>query len=155
MTQLAPSSTPWNQYSEGRYATTTARFADSGEFAATAWQGESTRSVNRPCRRQVSPRRLASPTASTVSFNFMLPEDVSGSEPNPAASTSVKSLEQLAPSVDASASMSEELVYGVYAPPRPRRVLHSQVVEFRTETLRRRKPRITGDDSFLAVIDDD
>jgi hypothetical protein len=42
-------------------------------------------------------------------------------------------------------------VYGVYAPPRPRRVLHSEVVEFRTETLRRRLPRITGDDSFLAL----
>lgn len=35
-----------------------------------------------------------------------------------------------------------ELELGVYAPPRPRRVLHSEVVEFRTDTLRRRKPQI-------------
>jgi hypothetical protein len=85
----------------------------------------------------------------------MLPVDVSGSEPNLAASVPVKTLERPSLSVDAGASMSEEAVYGVYAPPRPRRVLHSEVVEFRTETLRRRTPRITGDDSFLAVIDDD
>jgi hypothetical protein len=90
-----------------------------------------------------------------ASFNFVLPEDVSGSDPDPAASVSVRSLEQSASCVDAADSMSEEDVYGVYAPPRPRRVLHSEVVEFRTETLRRRLPRITGDDSFLAVIDDD
>jgi hypothetical protein len=44
---------------------------------------------------------------------------------------------------------------GIYAPPRPRRVLHSVVVEFRTATLPRRRPRITGDDSFLAAIDDE
>lgn len=43
---------------------------------------------------------------------------------------------------------------GVYAPPRPRRILSSEIVEFRTATLARRRPRITGDDSFLAAIDD-
>jgi hypothetical protein len=43
---------------------------------------------------------------------------------------------------------------GVYAPPRPRRILSSEIVEFRTATLARRRPRITRDDSFLAVIDD-
>jgi hypothetical protein len=43
---------------------------------------------------------------------------------------------------------------GVYAPPRPRRVLSSEIVEFRTATLARRRPRITSDDSFLAAIDD-
>jgi hypothetical protein len=49
-------------------------------------------------------------------------------------------------------SMPEE---GVYAPPHPRKVLLSEVVEFRTDQLPRRKPRITSDDSFLAVIDDE
>lgn len=155
MTQLARISAPQNRYGEGRYVTTTARFADSGEFAATAWQAESRRPVSRTYRKQVSPRRFASSAASMASFNSVLPEDMSGSDPDPAASASVKSFEQLAPSAPATESMSEEAVYGVYAPPRPRRVLHSEVVEFRTETLRRRKPRITGDDSFLAVIDDD
>jgi hypothetical protein len=43
---------------------------------------------------------------------------------------------------------------GVYAPRRPRRILSSEIVEFRTATLARRRPRITGDDSFLAAIDD-
>jgi hypothetical protein len=43
---------------------------------------------------------------------------------------------------------------GVYAPRRPRKILSSEVVEFRTATLARRRPRITGDDSFLAAIDD-
>jgi hypothetical protein len=43
---------------------------------------------------------------------------------------------------------------GVYAPRRPRRILSSEIVEFRTATLARRWPRITGDDSFLAAIDD-
>jgi hypothetical protein len=44
---------------------------------------------------------------------------------------------------------------GVYAPPRPRRILSSEIVEFRTVTLARRRPRITGDDSVLAAIDDE
>jgi hypothetical protein len=43
---------------------------------------------------------------------------------------------------------------GVYAPPRPRRILSSEVVEFRTAALARRRPRITDDDSFQAAIDD-
>jgi hypothetical protein len=43
---------------------------------------------------------------------------------------------------------------GVYAPRRPRRILSSEIVEFRTATLARRRPRITGDDSVLAAIDD-
>src|SRR5438128_773833 len=105
MTQLARSSAPQSQYSKGHYATTTARFAESGEFTATAWQGEPTRSANRPCRRQASAKRLASPAASTAFVVFMLPVDVSGTEPNPAASVPVKSLEQFAPSVDAASSM--------------------------------------------------
>lgn len=41
---------------------------------------------------------------------------------------------------------------GVYAPSRPRRVLFSEVVEFQTDKLPRRTPRIVSDDSFLAVI---
>jgi len=34
-------------------------------------------------------------------------------------------------------------------------VLYSEVVEFRVDTLRRLKPLIMGDDSFLAVVDDE
>jgi hypothetical protein len=40
-------------------------------------------------------------------------------------------------------------VEGVYAPPRPRKILFSEVIEFRTKTLPRRKPRIPCDHSFL------
>jgi hypothetical protein len=49
-------------------------------------------------------------------------------------------------------TISEE---GVYAPPRPHTVLDSEVVEFRTAALPRRRPRIAGDDSFLAAIGDE
>ena len=43
---------------------------------------------------------------------------------------------------------------GVCAPPRPRRILFSEIVELRTATLARRRPRTTGDDSLLAAIHD-
>ena len=85
----------------------------------------------------------------------MLPVDVSGSETSLTASVPVKHLERLAPSAEAATSVAEEAVYGVYAPYRPRRVLYSEVVEFRVDTLRRLKPLIMGDDSFLAVVDDE
>jgi hypothetical protein len=43
---------------------------------------------------------------------------------------------------------------GVYAPRRPHRILSSEIVEFRIATQARRRPRITGDASLLAAVDD-
>jgi hypothetical protein len=42
----------------------------------------------------------------------------------------------------------------IFVPRRKKKVLLSEVVEIKTSDLPRRKPRIVGDDSFLAVIDD-
>jgi hypothetical protein len=43
----------------------------------------------------------------------------------------------------------------VFAGRRKKKVLMSEVVEFKTSKLRRRKPQIVCDDAFLAVIDDE
>lgn len=49
-----------------------------------------------------------------------------------------------------------DFIGGVYAPRRNRRVLHAEVVEFRMDKLRRRKPKIVDSDCFAneLVIDD-
>jgi len=44
---------------------------------------------------------------------------------------------------------------GVFAARRKKKVLLSEVVEFKTSELRRRKPRMVSDDTFLAIIDDE
>lgn len=41
-----------------------------------------------------------------------------------------------------------DFIGGVYAPRRNRRVLHTEVVEFRMDKLRRRKPRIIDVECF-------
>ena len=153
MTQAALSFARAKRFSKGPYATTTARFDDSGDFAATAWQGEAPRSAHQRSGGLDSTRWLASPATSANLLVFMLPVDAAGTEPSPTANVTASNLEQLA--AGAVAAMDEGDVYGVYAPPRPRKVLFPEVVEFRTDKLPRRKPRITGDDSFLAVIDDE
>jgi hypothetical protein len=43
----------------------------------------------------------------------------------------------------------------VFAGRRKKKVLMSEVVEFKTSRLPRRKPQIVSDDTFLAVIDDE
>jgi hypothetical protein len=83
----------------------------------------------------------------------VLPAHPSGTEPDSLANGAGATLEETGGAVDgADESIPEE---GVYAPPRPRKVLFSEVVEFRTETLPRRRPRIPDDESFPAVIDDE
>ncbi len=78
--------------------------------------------------------------------------DPPGNAPEPSSEVAAGSAASPGAAVDVDdMAIPEE---GVYAPPRPRRVLFSEVVEFRTATLARRRPRITGDDSFLAAIDD-
>jgi hypothetical protein len=74
-------------------------------------------------------------------------------EPDPQANRAAATPEEAVVAVEgADESIPEE---GVYAPPRPRKVLYSEVVEFRTKTLPRRKPRIHGDESLRVLIDDE
>jgi hypothetical protein len=83
----------------------------------------------------------------------VLPADRAGREPDSLAQGAAATLETTVAAVEgADASIPKE---GVYAPPRPRKVLFSELVELRTETLPRRKPRIAGDQSFLAVVGDE
>ena len=83
----------------------------------------------------------------------VLPADPAGTEPDSLANGSAATLEETVVVAEgAGESIPEE---GVYAPPRPRKVLFSEVVEFRTATLPRRKPRIPRDDSFRPVTDDE
>ena len=42
----------------------------------------------------------------------------------------------------------------LFVPRRKKKVLLSEVIEIKTSDLPRRKPRMVGDDNFLAVIDD-
>jgi hypothetical protein len=73
-----------------------------------------------------------------------MPAVPAGTEPDSLANVAAETLERTLAAVDgADTSIPEE---GVYAPPRPRKVLFSEVVEFRTETLPRRKPQIPADD---------
>lgn len=44
-----------------------------------------------------------------------------------------------------------DFIGGIYAPIQPRRVLHTEIVEFRMEELRRRQPKIVDDDCFADV----
>jgi hypothetical protein len=73
---------------------------------------------------------------------------LTGTEASAAANVAASNVEPLGTSAHV------EEVYGVYAPRRRKRVLHSDFVEFRTDQLPRRKPRITGDDSVLAYVPD-
>ena len=83
----------------------------------------------------------------------VLPAELAGFEPDALAHGAAANLEEAEIAVEeAGESIPAE---GVYAPPRPRKVLFSEVVKFRTETLPRRKPRIPGDESFRAIIDDE
>jgi hypothetical protein len=153
MTQLALNTAPAKRFSKGPYATTTARFNDSGDWSATAWQGPVERGSEPRKRRGAVAGWLASPAASTAFIGFMLPIEATGVEPEPVANLLADSAEQVSAVADSvDASIPEE---GVYAPQRPRKVLLSEVVEFRTDKLPRRKPHIAGDGSFLVVIDDE
>lgn len=66
----------------------------------------------------------------------------------------MKDPKQPTPRVDADSSANEEPLYGVYAPSRPRRVLHSEIAEFKTETMRSnrfRDPLIPADLTLILV----
>jgi hypothetical protein len=80
------------------------------------------------------------------------PVDLARTEPDSLADGAATRGEIVVAPEDDGESLPAE---GVYAPHRPRKVLLSEVVEFRTETLPRRKPRISGDESFQAIIDDE
>jgi hypothetical protein len=141
---------PRRRFSAGPYATTTASFEDAIVVAATAWQEAPPRP---PARRSSAARLFATSAVSIPLVAFSPTVDANGSEPVSAADAAPKGFERATAQVETdAASIPEE---GIYAPPRPRRVLHSEVVEFQTDKLPRRKPRITCDDSYLAVIDDD
>jgi hypothetical protein len=74
-------------------------------------------------------------------------------EPDSQANRAATTPEEAVVAVErADESIPEE---GVYAPPRPRKVLDSEVVEFRIKTLPRRKPRIPNDESLRVIIDDE
>src|SRR5271166_5781491 len=98
MTQAALSFARAKRFSKGPYATTTARFDDSGDFAATAWQGEAPRSAHQR-GGQAPTRWLASPVTSATWLVLMLPVDAAGTEPSVTASITASTLERLTASV--------------------------------------------------------
>jgi hypothetical protein len=150
MTQAAVYDAPTGRYRAGPSATTTARFDDAGIDAATAWQEPLPRAQG---RRGSVGRLFATPAVSMTLVAVFPTADANGGEQAPAANSVSGDFERAVARVDTDAAPFPE--EGVYAPPRPRRVLLSEFVEFETDKLPRRKPRINGDDSFLSAIGDD
>ena len=97
--------------------------------------------------RDIASDSLGFPASERSLAAGVLPADPAGTEPDALANGTEANLEELAVAPE---GVGESIpTEGVYAPRRPRKVLFSEVVEFRTETLPRRKPRIPGDNSHI------